>query len=445
MIGHARTRTSATALLVVAALVVVALLAHSAPVTASRGGSARAGGEPLTGINVTGLGRASSVRGIAGAIAKAHAVGARVVRSGVAWASFEPTIGAPTNGAAVAGLDRIVAAAAADGMRVVLEVDSTPCWASSAPAQILRACVPGTASRANAWPPRNARNYASFVASLAQRYKGELAAIEIWNEPDQANQDYFAGSDKPARYAKLLRAAYPAIKRVDPALPVLAGSIVGSDGSFLKALYAAGIKGYYDGLAVHFYVQTLAKLREIHEVQLANGDYTPLWLDEFGWSNCYPAVKLEQEQPCVTTAVQAQDLYEVVQAIRQAPYVAAAIVYKLQDSRGEEFGVVSTSGRAKPAFSSLRSAFEHPSSEGSVVLRLRQSGLSILASGTAPPADFVALEASVSGVLRYRAFFYLDRWNRFAVRLPAALGTSNISVRVYQYWAGPAHAASAAI
>ena len=127
--------------------------------------------------------------------------------------------------------------------------------------------MPGESSKANAWPPSNPATYAAFVAFLAQRYGTRLAAIEVWNEPDQANEDYFAGPEKPQRYAALLRAAYPAIKQANPNVQVLAGSLVGANGVFLRALYAAGIKGYYDGLAVHYYTLTLASLRSIHEVQ----------------------------------------------------------------------------------------------------------------------------------------------------------------------------------
>ena len=132
------------------------------------------------------------------------------------------------------------------------------------------------------------RPIATFVAYLAQRYGTRLAAIEVWNEPDQSNEAYFAGPEKPQRYAAVLRAAYPAIKQANPNVPVLAGSLVGANGVFLRALYAAGIKGYYDGLAVHYYTLTLASLRSIHEVQVANGDTKPLWLNEFGWSSCWP-------------------------------------------------------------------------------------------------------------------------------------------------------------
>src|SRR5205814_7992043 len=118
---------------------------------------------------------------------------------------------------------------------------------------------------------------------------------EVWNEPDQGNQLYFAGPNKAKRYAALLKAAYTAIKQANPTVTVLGGSLVGSNGLFLRALYAAGIKGYYDGLAVHYYSLFLASLRAIHETQLANGHSRPLWLDEFGWSRCFPPQRIQEE------------------------------------------------------------------------------------------------------------------------------------------------------
>jgi len=55
------------------------------------------------------------------------------------------------------------------------------------------------------------------------------------------------------------------------------------------------------------------------------------------------------------------------------------------------------------------------------------------------------LEAFVGGVLRYRALFILNRFNRYTIPLPRVLGTRAIQVRVYQYWAGLAGAALAGI
>jgi len=248
------------------------------------------------------------------------------------------------------------------------------------------------------------------------------------------------------RYATLLRAAYPAVKQAAPGLPVLGGSLVGSNGQFLRALYAAGAKGYYDGLAVHFYSLVLASVRAIHEVQVANGDSKPLWLDEFGWSSCFPARRIQQEQACVTARTQAQNISDSVRAIAQAPYVAAQLVYDLQSSRGEDFGMLGSSGARKPAFGSLARALAAPSGAISrVTVGLRRRGAHVVASGSAPVGDYMQLEAFVGGVLRYRALFTLDRFDRYSIVLPAVLGTRGLRVRVFQYWAGVGRAAQRGI
>ncbi len=276
-----------------------------------------------------------------------------------------------------------------------------------------------------------------------QRYGTKLTAIEVWNEPDQSNEDYFAGPDKAQNYARVLRAAYGAVKAANPGVLVLGGSLVGSNGVFLRALYAAGIKGYYDGLSVHYYHLTLASVRAIREVQVANGDTKPLWLDEFGWTSCWPHRKIEQEQACVTRAVQATNLRDSIREMARAPYLAAAMVYKLQDSRNEDFGALTTTGGAKPSFRALSEAFDRPFGPyGGVKLSLRRSGRRVIASGSAPVGDFMQLEAFQGRTLRYRALFTQDRFNRFSITLPAALGTSGLRVRVLQYWSGLSRAAS---
>ena len=122
-------------------------------------------------------------------------------------------------------------------------VESTPCWASSAPASLLRRCVPGESQGRRVASEQSRRPTRPSSPSSPRATARSLAAIEVWNEPDQANEDYFAGPEKPQRYAAILRAAYPAIKQANPSVPVLAGSLVGSNGVFLRALYAAGHQG----------------------------------------------------------------------------------------------------------------------------------------------------------------------------------------------------------
>lgn len=401
---------------------------------------------PLGGVNIGAVESAAPLGVADREIARARALHAQLVRTEVPWSAIEPTTAGQVEPKALGYLDRLVSDATADGIKVIVIADFTPCWASSAPPALLSKCRPGHSSKANAWPPRNPSAYAAFTAFLAARYGTRLAAIEIWNEPDQSNEDYFAGPEKPQRYAALLRAAYPAIKQANPAVPVLAGSLVGSNGVFLRALYAAGIKGYYDGLAVHFYNLTLGSLRALHEVQLANGDRTPLWLDEFGWSTCWPKRKLEQEQACVTPATQAKNIANLYRSLARTPWVAAAVLYKIQDSPGEEFGVLNARGARKPSFAALASVLANPfGSPSGVTLNLRRQGNRVLAGGEGPVGDYMQLEALQGGTLRYKALFSLNRFNRYSIALPAALGTRGLTVRVFQYWQGPGRDAQRSI
>lgn len=424
----------------------VALVALLLTLLAQQGIAASvADARPLGGVNIGGLFPYSPPAAIDREIAYAQSLHAQVVRLEVPWAELEPTAPGQLEPRALGVLDRVIGDAAADGIRVIATVESTPCWASSAPPSILRACAVGRRGKANEWPPTEAARYATFTAMLAARYGTRLAAIEIWNEPDQANEEYFAGPEKPQRYAAILRAAYTAIKQANANVPVLAGSLVGSNGVFLRALYAAGIKGYYDGLAVHFYNLLLASVRAIHETQLQNGDSRPLWLDEFGWSSCWPHSKVQQEQGCVTRRGQAENITNTFRALAHTPYVAADVLYELRGSRSEAFGVLEGESR-KPSFAALSRVLASPfGSPGKVTLSLRVRHGAVLASGTGPVGDYMQLEASRGGVLRYKALFTLDRFNRYAIPLPRALGTRGLTVRVFQYWAGRARGAQRSI
>ncbi len=427
---------------------VLALLAALAPAARAQvpARSHAAASSLSVGLNI-GFNPMAPSPGISHEIAVASALHAQIVRVTVPWYVFAPIAAQQNEPGPTAALSQLLEDAQSRGIRVILTVDGTPCWASSAPPSLLRTCSPRRGGAAHAWPPQDPATYAAFVAFLAQRFGGtSLAAIEIWNEPDQSNQAYFAGPDKVQRYAAILRAAYPAIKQADSSVLVLGGSLVGPKGLFLKALYAAGIKGYYDALAVHFYTLTLASLRAIHEVQLANGDTTPLWLDEFGWSSCYPRQRIEEEQACVTPSTQAANLADTIHAIARLPYVSAAVVYKLQDSPGEQFGVLTASGVRKPSFAALARAFAAPLAPlQPVSVRLRRSGHEVVASGSGPVGEYMELEAFEGALLRYRAIFVLDRFNRFTIQLPSVLSSRNLSVKVYQYGIGPAYAAQAGI
>jgi len=415
-------------------LALLALLALCAALTLAPGAAAA----PLGGVNAAGVGPGATPATIDSAVSAAKALHAKVLRAEVPWSSLEPRKQGSIDPQALALVDRLMGDASRAGIRVIATVDSTPCWDSTAPAALMRRCTPAEPTQANAWPPRDPAPYGALTAFLAKRYGAGLAAIEVWNEPDQANQDYLAGPEKPQHYTAILRAAYPQIKQANPRVQVLAGSLVGSNGVFLRALYAAGIRGFYDGLAVHFYNLVLASLRTIHETQLANGDSTPLWLDEFGWSSCWPRQRTQQEQGCVTPQGQGVNLANAFRSLARTPWVAAEVVYKLQGSPREDFGVLGSGGTRKPAWAPLAQALSAPTlgRPSPVTLALRARRGRVIASGSGPVGDYMGLEAFQGNTLRYRALFTLDRFNRYTLTLPGALGTHGLTVRVFQYWAG---------
>jgi polysaccharide biosynthesis protein PslG len=414
---------------------------------ASATGPARPAATPfLGGVNTADLGFNSTPADADRTISVARQLHAKVIRVELPWSVLEPRGAGRLDPHALAYTDRLLSDATANGIGVIAMIDSTPCWATSAPATLRARCVAGERNPANGWPPTNPADFAALVRSLAQRYGNRITALEVWNEPDQANEKYFGGPHKPERYAAILQAAYVAVKQVAPGIKVLGGSLVGPDGVFLRLLYKAGIKGYYDGLAIHFYTLSLAAVRATRAVQAENGDTAPLWLDEFGWPACYPRQRIEQEQACVTPSVQAHNITNIFRALAGTSYVAAAALYEQQDKGSDAFGVLTRRGSHRPSFSALAHVLASPIGQLSpVTLHLRKAGGRVIASGSGPIGDFMQLEVFRGSVLRYRAVFTLDRFNRYSIKLPRVLGKRGLRIRVYQYWTGVRHAAQKSI
>ncbi|HEY8475826.1 MAG TPA: cellulase family glycosylhydrolase [Chloroflexota bacterium] len=143
--------------------------------------------------------------------------------------------------------DRIVAAAARHGLKILARVDNQPKWARSDD------LFPGTG------PPDDLQDWADFLTALATRYRGRIAAYQLWNEP---NLDREWGNRPPnaAEYVELLRVGYGAIKAADPnAIVITAGmapTTTNNDNArpdvvFVQQMYDAGASKYFDMLGVH--------------------------------------------------------------------------------------------------------------------------------------------------------------------------------------------------
>jgi hypothetical protein len=288
------------------------------------------------------------------ALAAAHA---NAVRIDVVWGEIEKLVPGQRTGPYVDKLDRFVAGAKARDMKVLANLWGTPCWASTAPKSFTNNCADQNTYWyycGECWPPINASDYASIVRWLVGRYGTKLAGLEVWNEP---NWVFLTSQDKAGDYAKLLRAAYPASKSASRSVPVVAGSLSGSDAVFLAALYAKGIRGYYDALSVHPYADAgYLQLTAFHAAQIAAGDTKPIWVTEFGApTGSDPAWH-------VTEAVQAALITDSFAAFSKLSWIKGAFLYALRDQaddpsyQGYNFGVLKRDFTPKAGYQALSDA-----------------------------------------------------------------------------------------
>ena len=295
----------------------------------------------------------------------ARNAGANVVRVDVSWSSLETAGPGRRSSWYVERLDRFVNGASRRGLKVLATLVASPCWASTAPERLRQGCTDGWWSRPqiSMYPPRDPERYADVARWMTARYGTRLAALEIWNEPNLDADRFWIAPDEPRAYAELVKAAYPAAKAGDPAVPVLAGALAYGDDAWVRDMYAAGIKGHYDGLSLHPYnvgrprAGAWPGIEWARRLQREAGDRAPLWLTEFGWSTCRIGSGW-----CVTRAAQARLVKAGFAALRREPEVKAAVVYNLRDkgtatdSMEDNFGLVGRNFTPKAGYYALRKA-----------------------------------------------------------------------------------------
>jgi hypothetical protein len=166
-------------------------------------------------------------------------VGAGTARVNLAWDAVAPAP-PPTSldsdpawpGYVFAPVDAEIQAAAAAGLRPILNVSRAPVWAEG-PAR------PGGIGRGS-WKPDVAA-YGRFVTAVARRYSGDfvdptsgrklprITSFQLWNEP---NLDTYLAPQwqggkpfAPVRFRELVNAGYRSIKAVQPRATVAAAGL----------------------------------------------------------------------------------------------------------------------------------------------------------------------------------------------------------------------------
>jgi len=182
-------------------------------------------------------------------------------------------------------MDQIVAANATHGTTVLYTLGQTPLWASSRPG------APGLTGPGHSAPPRDINDWRAYVRAVAARYKGRIAAYELWNEPNGTDQ-FWTGSVRDL--IDLAAVARDTIKAIDPSAllvgPATTGNVGGSGVGYLDQLLGAGLGKYVDVIAYHSYPnpgdapEDLVNLTgQIKATMSKYGIQKPLWDSESNW------------------------------------------------------------------------------------------------------------------------------------------------------------------
>jgi polysaccharide biosynthesis protein PslG len=193
--------------------------------------------------------------------------------------------------------DRIVELAVERDLEIVARLDKPPAWA--------RAGQPDAGQFPDG-PPDDYADFAAFVETVVERYRGRVRYIQLWNEPNLGVE--WGGQDiDPAAFTELLRASYKAAKRADPEVVVLMPGLAPTDQTgphnlsdllFLEGMYEAGAKDYFDIAAVMVYGygyspydrrvsfgrNNFSRPIQTREIMERYGDDDKaIWAVEYGW------------------------------------------------------------------------------------------------------------------------------------------------------------------
>jgi hypothetical protein len=144
--------------------------------------------------------------------------------------------------------DKVVAAAEEAGIKLLVRLDRQPFWSEP---------------QDNLWhdnqPPGDYQDFGDFCGAVASRYRGRIAAYQVWNEPN-LDREWGERPPDPVGYAELLKVCYLAIKAADPAAIVVSAGLAPTgtrseqampDTEFLQGMYDAGAAPYFDVLGVN--------------------------------------------------------------------------------------------------------------------------------------------------------------------------------------------------
>lgn len=286
------------------------------------------------------------------------ASGAAWLRIDVSWRGFETSKGVYSS-SLLGNLDFIVAEAAARGISVAPVVLATPDWANG--------------SKGRWAPPTNDQDFADFMRFMAARYSGKITYWELGNEVNETGFWNVDRAASPARYTAFLKKGYTGTKLGNPNAKVITAGLAGADFGYLKEMYAAGAKGYFDIVGVHPYTNgrspyaedaehpgwVLGGMTNMKSVMDSYGDSNKtMWATELGWQTSTVGNFVTKDQ-------QAQYIYDSYKRLYESfPFVTTVFIYGLRNDGTDpnaaidNYGLLNRDFSQRPAFAAYRRAYE---------------------------------------------------------------------------------------
>jgi hypothetical protein len=143
--------------------------------------------------------------------------------------------------------DRVMDQIEAHELKVIVRLGSQPAWAAP------------NIEFPNIGPPQHLQDFYDYVFAVANRYRGRVAAYQIWNEPN-LTREWGGQAPNPAAYVEMLKVGYQAVKTADPQAIVISAGLAPTtrhddqampDIYFFQGMYDAGAAPYFDSLGVH--------------------------------------------------------------------------------------------------------------------------------------------------------------------------------------------------
>lgn len=276
--------------------------------------------------------------------------------------------------------EEIVNHVEAHGLNLLIRLDSQPFWSQEEPWPPLESS-----------PPADYQNFFDFCGTFAEKFKGRVAAYQVWNEPN-LDREWGNKPPNPVEYTALLKGCYEAIKLADPdALVITAGFAPTGSGlphalpahEFIQGMYDAGAADYFDILGVHAAGfnnppemssdeaeaadlqrwMVFRYVEDLRAVMLANGDgEKQMAILEMGWTTdtredsdyAWHAVTEELQAEYLVRAYQfAQENWRPWMGLMTTVYISDSF-WTPEDHEQYWWSIVLPDGTPRPAFYALK-------------------------------------------------------------------------------------------